>query len=136
MVHLKPEKGTAQQKALHLVPSVIKNPAMPIWMHPLTVIGMLIEMGAVEVARAVLVGGKMRGYPVQDHANTLLVQIVNEIHKIRRRPIAPRRGKVAGDLVAPGGVQRMLHDREEFDMGKSHRLDISGQFGSQLTIRQ
>ena len=95
-------------------------------MHPLTFIGMLIEVRAVEVAWAMLVGGKMRRHPVQDHANTLLVQIVNEIHKIRRRPIAPCWGKVTGDLIAPGGVQRMLHDREEFDMGKSHRLDIGG----------
>ena len=73
MVHLKPEEGTAQQKALHLVPPIIKNPATPIRMHPLTVIGMLIEMRAVEVARAMLVGGKMRRHPVQDHTDTLLV---------------------------------------------------------------
>jgi hypothetical protein len=42
-------------------------------MHPLTFIGMLIEMRAVEVARAMLVGRKMRRHPVQDHADTLLV---------------------------------------------------------------
>src|SRR5262249_17486980 len=112
MVHLKPEKGTAQQKTLHLVAPVIKNPAMPIWMHPLTLIGMLIEMRTIEVAQAMLIGGKMRRHPVQDHTDTLLVQIVNEVHKIRRCPIAPRWGEVAGDLVAPGGVQWMLHDWE------------------------
>src|ERR1700675_4561188 len=120
MVHLNPEERTAQQKTLHLMPPVIKNPAAPIRMHSLTVIGMLIEVRAIEIAQAMLVGGKMRRHPVQDHADTLLVQIVNEVHTIRRRPIASCGGEVAGGLVAPGGVKGMLHDGEEFDMGKSH----------------
>src|SRR5574341_1109586 len=102
MIHLKPEEGIAEQKTLHLMSLIIKNIAPPIRMQALAVISVLIEVCAIEEAQAVLVSGKVRRDPVEDHANAVLMQIINKIHKIRRRPIAPRGSKVAGDLVAPG----------------------------------
>ena len=80
--------------------------------------------------------GKVRWHPIEDHANAVLVQGVNEIHKILRRAIAPCGSKEAGDLVAPGPIEGMLHDGQEFDMRKSQALHVLGQPGGQLAIAE
>ena len=45
-------------------------------------------MRAVEHDRAVLVVGKVRRHPVEDHADAVLVQQVDEIHEVLRRAVA------------------------------------------------
>ena len=38
----------------------------------------LVEVRAVEVNEAMLVGGEVRGDPVEDHAETLLMQLIDD----------------------------------------------------------
>jgi hypothetical protein len=38
-------------------------------MKALARIGMLVQMGAVEIGQAMRIGRKVRGYPVEDHAD-------------------------------------------------------------------
>ena len=49
----------------------------------------------------------------------LLVQVVDQEHEVLRRAVAAGRGEVAGRLVAPGAVERMLRHRQELDVGEA-----------------
>ncbi len=44
----------------------------------------LVERGAVEAGQGVGVAGKVRRHPVEDHADALLVQVVDEIAEVVR----------------------------------------------------
>ena len=68
----------------------------------------------------------MRRHPVEDHADAVLVQVIDEVHEILRRAVASGRREVAGRLVAPRAVERMLHDRQQLDVREAqvgHVLD-------------
>src|SRR5215510_8526161 len=80
--------------------------------------------------------GKVRRHPIEDHTNTVLVQRVNEIHKVLWRAIATCGGKESSDLVAPGTVEGMLHHGQEFDVRVSQALYVLGQPWGQFTIAQ
>ena len=67
-----------------------------------------------------LVGREVRRHPVEDHADAVLVQRVDEVHEVLRRAVAAGRREVAGRLVAPRAVERVLHDRQELDVGEAH----------------
>src|SRR5207249_11566512 len=75
-------------------------------------------------------------YPVKQHANAALVEIVDEVHEVLRSPIAAGGSEVPGRLVAPGAIKRMLHDGHEFHVGETQALDLRGQFGRNLAIAQ
>ena len=100
---------------------------LPVGVKALAGVGVLVEVGAVEEAEAVLVGGEVGRHPVQDDADAVLVQVVDQIHEILRRAVAAGGGEVAGGLVAPGAVEGVLHDRQEFDVGEAQALDVLGQ---------
>ena len=85
---------------------------------------MLVQMRAVEIAQAMLVGGEVRRHPVEDHADAVLVQLVDEVHEVLRRAVAAGRGEISGRLIAPRAVERMLHHRHEFDVREAHLLHI------------
>ena len=93
--------GAAQQKAPDLVPGVVKDIGVPVWVNPLARVFMLVEVGAVKVSQPVLVAGKVGRYPVKDDADTALVQMVNQVHKVLRRTPSAGGGKISGGLVAP-----------------------------------
>ena len=97
-------------------------------------VSMLVEMGAIKEAQPVLISGEMRGHPVQNHANSLLVQIVNKIHEVLRRAIAAGGSEVSCGLVSPGAIEGMLHDGQKLHMGKSHLLDIFSELRCQFTV--
>src|SRR5204862_4949351 len=45
-------------------------------------------------------------------------------------------GVEGGDLVAPGAVEGVLHDRHQLDVGEAGALDVLGQAGGQLAIAE
>src|SRR6185436_20019913 len=102
------------------VPSIVKDRAGPLRMVALTRVRMLVEMRAVEETEAVRIPREMRGHPVEDHANSRLVEVVDEPHQVLRRAVARARGEVAGALVAPRAVERVLHDRHQLDVREAH----------------
>ena len=69
----------------------------------------------------------MRGHPVEDHADAVLVQVVDQIHEVLRRAVARGRREIAGRLISPGTEERMLHHRKEFDVGEAHLADVLGE---------
>ena len=91
-------------------------------------------MGAVEVPQAVRVVGEVRGHPVEDDAEAVPVQRVDEVSEIIRRA-EPRGGcEIAHRLVAPAPVERMLGDRHQLDVGELRVLEVSDQLVGELAV--
>ena len=91
-------------------------------------------MRPVEVLQAELVGRKVRGNPIEDHAQPALVEVVDEEHEVLRRSIPAGRREVALDLVAPRGVERVLHHRHELDVGEAEAQRVVGELRRELAI--
>ena len=134
VVHLRPVQGVGDQEILHLGTAVIVDQRSPVGVAALAGIEMLIQAGAVEGRQPEGIPRKMSRHPVQDHADALAVHIIHKIHEILRRAIARGGRVVACHLIAPGLVQRMLHDRHQLHMGIAHILHIVRQHGGNLTI--
>ena len=66
----------------------------------------------------------MGWYPVKKDADVVYVTLVNEVHKVFRCAKATRRSKKTQNLVAPRAIKRVLCNRQQFNMGKPHLLDI------------
>ena len=63
-------------------------------------------------------------------------RVIDEIHEILRRAVIAGWGEVAGDLIAPGAEERMIHDRQKLHMGVSQPFQVVGQLRRQLAIGQ
>ena len=84
--------------------------------------------------QAVRVGREVRGHPVEYHADAVLVQVIDQIHEVLRRPVARGRREIAGGLVAPRAIERMLRDRHQFDMGESGLQQVPGELMRDLAV--
>lgn len=124
MVFFKPEKGVCDQEIFDLVTAVVKNERAPVGVCALARVGVFVEGGSVKCGQAVGVGGKVRGNPVEEDADVVVVAVVDEILKIFRCAIAAGGGEIAGDLVAPGFVEGVFHHGHQFDVGVAHFFDI------------
>ena len=105
-------------------------------MKALARIGVLVEVRAVEVGQPVLVVGKVRRHPVENHADAVLVQVVHQVHEILRRAVAAGGREVAGDLVSPRAVERVLHDGHELDVGEAEFVDVVGEPRREFAIAE
>src|SRR5207253_7409246 len=85
------------------------------------------EMRAGIVGEAIGVRWKMRGDPVEDYSESLLVKLIDEVHEIFGYAKSACGGEVPEGLVAPRSGVWVLHYREEFDMSKMHLFQIAGQ---------
>ena len=101
MIFIQPEQGAADKKRTHFMSAVIENRTMPLRVVPLTRISMLKQKRTVEMSQAMCIVRKMRGHPVENDADTLLVQCVHQKHEILRCAITGCRRKITGSLVAP-----------------------------------
>ena len=62
------------------------------------------------------------------------MQLVNEVLQIIRGTEAAGGGKVAGDLIAPGGIQGVLHHGEQLHMGIAHLFHIGHQILGSIPV--
>src|SRR2546425_7978540 len=108
MVLSQPEQRAGYQKIAYLAPSKVEDQRPPFLMFTLASIGVFIEVGAVKIAQGVSILGKMRGCPVQNHADALLVHIIYKILEVFGRAKTAGGGIVAGHLVAPGAIKRIF----------------------------
>ena len=120
VIFVEPEHGARHQEAAHFGASVVEDVSLPVGMKSLARVGVLVEMRAVEVGEAVRVGREVRRHPIEDHADAVLVQVVDQVHEILRRAVARGGREVAGGLISPGAVEGMLHHGQKFDMRESH----------------
>ncbi len=95
---------------------------------------MLVEGGAVEVSEAVLVGGKVRRHPIEDHAKARHMRAIDEALEAGRIAEAPRGREQADGLVAPGGVERMLGYWQQLDMREAHIDNIGDKLAGEIVV--
>ncbi len=88
---------------------------------------MLVQMRAVEIDQPVRIGGKVRRHPVENHANAVPVQMVDEVHEILRGSVARGRREIPGRLVTPGAVKRVLGDGHELHVRETQSVQIVAQ---------
>ena len=99
-------------------------------------IGVFKEVRAVKERQGMCISREMRGHPIQNHADALLVQVIDEIHEILRRAVTAGGRKKAGGLIAPGGEKWVFGNREQLHVSEVHLAHVLGQFGRQLTVGQ
>ena len=99
-------------------------------------IGVLEEMGPVEVRQRELVGREMGGHPVQDDADPGAVELIDERHEALRIAVSTGRGEISGRLISPRPVERMLHQRQELHVGETAALHVGDQWLGQLLVAQ
>src|SRR4030095_4010685 len=105
--------------------AVIVDQGSPVEMPALYRVRVLVQRSPVEMAESVRVIGKMSGQHVARHAHVVAMAGLNERAKIGRGTEAAGRREQARRLIAPGAVERMLADGQEFDIGKNHVADIT-----------
>ena len=74
VVAIEPEEGVAEEEVADLGPAVIEDLGAPVAVLAQPRVFVFVEVGAVEVAQAVQVVREVRGDPVEDHAEAVLVQ--------------------------------------------------------------
>ena len=124
MIFVKPEQGIGDKIIAHLVAPVIVDEGSPLRMRTEPGILVFIEGGAVEIAEAVAVLGEMGRHPVEDDPDVLLMTLVDEVHEILRDAVSAGDAEGSGDLIAPGFIEGMFHDRHQLNMGESKLCDV------------
>ena len=103
-------------------------------MHSLPRVGVLVERRAVEMAQPVPVAREVGRHPVDHHADVGLVAVIDEVHEVFGRAVPAGRGEVAGRLVTPRAVERILAQRHELQVRVTHLVRVIDQLLGQLAI--
>ena len=136
VVAVEPAQRAGDEERAHLAPAVVEDRRRPVRVVALARVGVLVEVRAVEAGEPVGVHREVRRHPVEDHADAALVQPVDHRHQLLRRAVARRRREVAGRLVAPRAVERVLHDRQQLDVGEAVGEDVVGDRVGHLVVRR
>ena len=136
VIHIGQEHGVGEQEGPDFVAAVVENQRAPVLVLALARIGMLVDVRAVKVRQPVPVLRKMRGHPVENDADPLLVAAVHEVLEIVRGPVTGGDGVIPDGLVAPRPVERMLGNRHHLDVRVAQLLHVREQLVRQLAVRQ
>ena len=118
VVTVEPEQRARDEVVEHLRAPKVEHRGAPVRMEALPRVGVLVEGGAVEMREAVRVHRKVGGHPVEDHADAVLMHVIDEIHEIFRATKPTRRREVTGHLVSPRNIERMLRHRHQLECVK------------------
>ena len=80
--------------------------------------------------------GKVGRHPIQNHANIVLMAVIDEIFEVVRCAKTAGWRKVPCALVTPGAVKGVFGYGQEFDMCIAHLLHVGHQLVRQLPITQ
>src|SRR5688500_8037755 len=78
----------------------------------------------------------MGRYPVDDHADALLMAVVDEVPEVVGRAVARRGSEIAGHLIAPRREKRVLGDGHQFHVRETETLHVIDQTMSKLAVRE
>ena len=137
---VQPEERRGREERAHLVAAVIEDGTLPLGVEAQARVGVLVKVRAVELGQAMRILGEVRRHPVEDHADAVLVQHVHQVHEVLRRAVARRGREVAGGLVPPRAVERMLGDRHQLHVGEAQPVQVLRQrlrdaaIGGQLAL--
>ena len=133
---LQPKKCVGNQKALHFCTPIIKIRSSPFpVLCPLLIIR-FIERLSIKVPQPLVILAKMAWHPVHDDRNPICMGLIHQILEILRAAIPTGHRIIAGCLIAPGTIIRMLTERHELQMGIMHILDIADQLICQIPIAE
>ncbi|OIQ79884.1 hypothetical protein GALL_383660 [mine drainage metagenome] len=127
-----PEMRVGEQEIAYFIAAVVEDQRAPVLMFAQARILVFVQGRAVEARQRPAVLGEMRRHPVQNHADAGLVAGIDKGAEIVRRAEAAGDAEIAGGLVAPGFIQRMLADRHQLDVGVAHFQGIGHQIGRQF----
>src|SRR6202167_5529135 len=136
MKFFEPVLRIAQQRTPHFVAPEIENVGGPFGMEALPRIDVLVQRAAVETPKAKRVGREMRGSPVENHSDTVLMQAVDQVAEVVRRSVAGSGGIVTRRLVSPGTGERMLHHGKEFDVREAYVPQVLDELHGQFAIAE
>ena len=128
--------GRRSEEASHLVSPVVEDQAVPVRMETQPGIGVIEQVGPVELRQCEGVLGKMRRHPVEQHPDAGLMELVDQSHEILGRPVAAGRREEARRLIAPRPVEGVLHQGEEFHMGEPGGVYVPDQRLRHLGVAQ
>ena len=97
-------------------------------------IRIFIQRSAVKSSQSVIILGEMCRYPVNDDSDPLCMHVIHKSHEVLGISIAGGRCIVAGHLISPGGVIRMLHNGHQFHVVIPHALHIFGHGKGDLLV--
>ena len=129
-----PKQTIGKQEIADLTLIVIKDICTPMRMFSTSWIRMLIQWLSVKHTKSVRIFREMCRYPVQDHANPLVMHIIYKIHKIIRIAISSGWSIITRYLISPRAVKRMLRNSHQFNMCISHFMDILRDHWRKLSI--
>ena len=122
-----PEERVRQQKIAHLVTRIVENVRTPFGVIAQSRIVVLVAGRAIESPQRPIVLGEVRGNPVQQDANSRLVQRVDEKSEVVWRSMARRGRKVPAYLIPPRPTEGMLEHRQQFHMREAKVRHVLGQ---------
>ena len=121
-----PIEGRRLQKAAHLPPGMHKVAAAPLAAAHGR-IGVFVESRPVVVPEGVIIHRKMDRHKIHNHADLVLVALVDKITQFVRRTIPGGRAEKPGALVAPGFIAGVLRQRHQFQIVVTVLLQIRDQ---------
>ncbi len=136
VVAVQPEQGVGDQEVAHLGAPEVEDERAPVRVRATARIGVLVERRAVELAQGELVVGEVGRHPVDDHPDSRVVQRVDHGAEVIRGAEAGGRRVVAGDLVAPRAVERMLGHRQQLDVGEAEPMAVLRQLLGGLPVSE
>ena len=104
------------------------------WAVPQVWVIRLVQAGAVKAGQRVIVRDKVGGNKVQNYPDAGLVAAVDQRHQLVRGTVAAGGRKVAGNLIPPGGVQWVLGEGQQLDVGVAHLPDVGDELVGQIVI--
>src|SRR5205807_7533598 len=93
-------------------------------------------MCAIKLRETMGVARKVGGSPIENDADAGLMAAIDEVHEIGGRAEAAGGGEVAERLIAPGAVEGMLHDGQQFDMRVAEFFYVGNELVGKFTIRE
>ena len=136
VVLAQPEERVREQEVAHLVAAVVEDQRAPVRVGAAARVLVLVERGSVEAREREVVAREVRGHPVEDHADAVLVHPVDELAQLVGGAPAGRGREVAGHLVAPRARERVRHHRQQLDVGEAHVVGVGRQLVGQLEVGQ
>ena len=133
---LQPVDGVGDEEVAHLEAPEVEDVGTPVGLVTAARVRVLVQGEAVEAGQGERVTREVPGHPVEDDADAGLVQRVDQVAEVVGGAEPGRRGVVPGDLVAPGRAVRVLHDREQLDVGEAEVLDVVDEVFGHLAVGQ
>ena len=127
-----PVERVREQEVAHLVAAEVEDQRPPVRVRAAARVLVLVERRPVEARERELVAGEVGRHPVEDHADPGLVQRVDERTEVVRLAERRQRGVEPGHLVAPRARERVVHHRQELDVGEALLPDVRDELLGEL----